>query len=164
MAADFSATIEQKLSKIGVFFCRAIREILQRVLQLYSSLKLKGDCSSLSFVSFLSCECFQKAVDGCNTFEPIVPSHFLTIESASSKVRRKGGELIQHFREIHNDEAIELVILLRPCLKMVRFLLPSSQDNVLEIRLSGSYSASYLVVFMVHCVHTIMLIYVPLKR
>ena len=138
-ATDFSVTIEQKLSKIGVFFCRAIREILQRVLQLYTSLKLKGDCSSLSFVSFLSCECFQKAVDGRITFEPIVPSHFLTIESASSKVGRKGGELIQHFREIHNDEAIELVILLRPCLKMVRFLLPSSQDNVLEIRLSGSY-------------------------
>ena len=138
-ATDFLATIEQKLSKIGVFFCRAIREILQRVLQLYSSLKLKGDCSSLSFVSFLSCECFQKAVDGHITFEPIVPSHFLTIESASSKVGRKGGELIQHFREIHNDEAIELVILFRPCLKMVRFILPSSQDNVLEIRLSGSY-------------------------
>ena len=50
-AADFSATIEQKLSKIGVFFffCWAISEILQCVLQLYSSLKLKDNCSSLSF-------------------------------------------------------------------------------------------------------------------
>lgn len=131
---------EQRVLKIGIFFCRAIREILQRVLQLYTEFTVRGDSSSASYVSFLSCSCFKKAIKNKLSFQPIVPSKFFTIENASRKAGRKGSDAntTAHLKEEHADKAVELVILLFPCVKTVRFILPSGEDTQ-EIHLRGKH-------------------------
>ena len=128
---------DRRILKIGAFFCKAIREILQRVFQLYSKMSLKGDCSNASYVSFFSCPCFQEAVDDKVSFIPILPQKFLSVPNASTKAGKRGSEIIAtHLKEEHGDRAVELVVLLTPCVRKVMFVLPSGKE-VLEIVLSG---------------------------
>lgn len=131
---------EKRILKIDVFFCRAIREILQRVLQLFTEFTLRGDSSSASYVSFLSCSCFEKAVIDKISFEPIIPVKFFTVQNASKKAGRKGSDasVTAHLRGEHSDEGVELVVLLFPSVKTVRFILPSGNE-LQQIRLSGKH-------------------------
>ena len=121
---------EQKILKISILICRAIREILQRVFQLFVGYNLKGDCSSASYVSFFSCPCFKKALKDKLSFQPIVPYNFFTVKSASKRAGKKGTDpsTVAHMREEHADTAIELVILLYPSLSVLMFTLPSSEE------------------------------------
>lgn len=138
-SSEEASITEQKRLKISSFYCKAIREILQRMLQLYSRLKLRGDSRNPAYVSFLSCDCFRKAVQYQMSLEPILPMHFLTVENASRKSGRKESDpYARHFRESHEDKAVELVILLRPCLRKVKFILPSGEEAH-EIKLSGDF-------------------------
>lgn len=128
---------EKRILKIGAFFCKAVREILQRVFQLYSKMSLKGDCSNASYVSFFSCPCFEEAVVNKVFFNPILAQKFLSVPNASKKAGKRGNEIIAtHLKEEHGDRAVELVILLTPCVRKVMFVLPSGKE-VLEIVLSG---------------------------
>ena len=123
--------------KLDLLYCRAIREILQRVLQLFSTLKLKGDASNPAYVSFLSCKCFEKAFEDGVTFNPIIPMHFLPVENDPNKVKSRRRDVTSvHLNEFHNGKAMELVIFLKPCLKCIQFILPNGTEEF-EIVLSG---------------------------
>jgi hypothetical protein len=55
--------------------------------QCQAKMRLKGDSSNPEYVSFLSCECFQKNLEKNLKFDPPLPSHFLPVNSA--KILRK---------------------------------------------------------------------------
>ena len=79
---------------------------------------LKGDCSNASYVSFFSCPCFQEAVDDKVSFKPILPQKFLSVPNASTKAgKRRSGIIATHLKEKHGDRAVELVVLLTPCVR-----------------------------------------------
>ncbi len=142
ITASSSARNQSKKSvDIGIFYCRATRELLQRVLQLYTPWKLKGDCSSPSYVSFLNCDCFRKEVEDRIFFEPVIATHFLTLDEASKKAGKgESDSIMRHIKESHEDKAIELVILLQPCIRKLTFHLPISGGESTDIQLRGDYS------------------------
>ena len=140
VTASSSTKNQNKNVDISVFHCRAVRELLQRVLQLYTPWRLKGDCSTPSYISFLNCQCFEKAIENRIFFEPVVATHFLLLENASKKSGKgENDSTLRHVKESHGDKAIEYVILLQPCLRKLTFYLPSGGESTV-IQLSGDYS------------------------
>ena len=103
-----SFNIEQRILRIGLFFCRTVCSIVHRVLQYFSKEGLKSDSSNTSFISFLSCHCFEKALENRISFRPVIPSKFFPVENASRKVGR-GSSMLSHLWEKHADKAVELV-------------------------------------------------------
>ena len=131
-----SSTHEDRKIKLDLFYCRAIREILQRVFQLFSVIKLLGDSSNPSYVSFLSCKCFKDAFEDHVLFEPFLPIHFLTVEN--NPIKSKRNDASAHLNEVHDGKALELIIFLQPCLKRIEFMLPSGREKF-EIEMYGNY-------------------------
>ena len=107
------------------FHCRAIREVLQRVLKVYSDIKLKGDASNPAYVSFLSCDCFKRKMQDNIQFEPCIPHHFLAVTSQNT-LRKIREENRVHMAEHGDAAAVELVILLKPCLRKVTITVPQT--------------------------------------
>ena len=90
------------------FSCRSLREILQRVLQLYSKPKLKGDSSNPSYLSFLSCKCLERAMDNHVSFTPIIATHFLAVPKKEKISMSETETTTVHLNEEHGGEALEL--------------------------------------------------------
>ena len=84
-AGKFTHLPNKKAQVMNQFQCQAIREILQRAFAMYAEkMRLKGDSSNPAYVSFLSCECFQKSLEKNLKFDPPLPSHFLPVSSAKT--------------------------------------------------------------------------------
>jgi hypothetical protein len=112
------------------FQCQAIREILQRAFAMYAEkMRLKGDSSNPAYVSFLSCECFQKNLEKNLKFDPPLPSHFLPVNSAKT-LRKLQEEHGVHLAS-HGGKAIELVVLLKPYLRRVTLKYKSKVHHII---------------------------------
>ena len=112
------------------FQCQAIREILQRAFAMYAEkMRLKGDSSNPAYVSFLSCECFQKSLEKNLKFDPPLPSHFLPVNSAKT-LRKLQEEHGVHLAS-HGGKAIELVVLLKPYLRRVTLTYKSKIHHII---------------------------------
>ena len=112
------------------FQCQAIREILQRAFAMYAEkMRLKGDSSNPAYVSFLSCECFQKNLEKNLKFDPPLPSHFLPVNSAKT-LRKLQEEHGVHLAS-HGGKAIELVVLLKPYLRRVTLTYKSKIHHII---------------------------------
>lgn len=64
-----------------------MREVLHRVLQLYSPIKLKSSSTEPSYVSFLVCECLKEKFEKEQmlTIEPIRAIHWITVKMKEKK-------------------------------------------------------------------------------
>ena len=134
LSDDEKAQSKQEI--FNLFCCKAIREILQRVLQLYSKLKLKGNSSAPSYLSFLSCDCFRIAMETCVKFEPVVPMHYLSVQGTNRITMAELDLTAIHLSDEHDGKALELVILLRPTLRRMKFVLPNGKEEF-EIKFSS---------------------------
>ena len=67
---------------------------------------LRGDSSNPAYVSFLSCECFQKNLEKNLKFDPPLPSYFLPVNSMKT-LRKLQEEHGVHLAS-HGGKAIEL--------------------------------------------------------
>ena len=79
-----SDTDKERADKLNSFCCRAVRDILQRILPLYSKVKLKRDSSNVLYVSFLACDCFKKSFEEFVTLFSFQPVHFLDVPPKKS--------------------------------------------------------------------------------
>ena len=112
------------------FQCRAVREILQRAFGMYAeSMKLKGDASNPAYVSFLNCGCFQKNIENNLELDPPLPIHFLQVTSKKT-LRNLQEEHGLHLSSKHDGKAIELVILLKPCLRRITLRYKSNVHHI----------------------------------
>ncbi len=111
------------------FSCRSLREILQRVFQLYSKPKLKGDSSNPSYLSFLSCKCLERAMDNHVSFTPVIATHFLAVPKKEKISMSEKDATTVHLNEEHGGEGLELVIILQPDLRKIAFVLPGSNKQ-----------------------------------
>ena len=120
----------QSVQVMNKFQCQAICEILQRSFAMYTErMRLKGDSSNPAYVSFLSCECFQKNFEKNLKFDPPLPSHFLQVNSAKTlkKLQEEHGVHLAS----HGGKAIELVILLKPYLRRVTLTYKSKVHHII---------------------------------
>ena len=120
----------QSVQVMNEFQCQAIREILQIAFAMYTErMRLKGDSSNPAYVSFLSCECFQKNLEKNLKFDPPLPSHFLQVNSAKTlkKLQEEHGVHLAS----HGDKAIQLVILLKPYLRRVTLTYKSKVHHII---------------------------------
>ena len=123
----FKEATDKPAAIMNHYQCRGIREILQRIFKIYSVLKLKGDASNPAYVSFLSCECFQKKVEDSVLFDPCIAYHFL--EVTSKKTLKMIQEENKAHLATHDGKAVELVILLKPCLRRVMLTIPHTTEK-----------------------------------
>jgi len=154
--ADTSAALDDRRFKskpdgssnikvtFSYFMCRALREIMQRVLQLFSKVKLKGDSSNTSYLSFLSCQCLEEAIEKNVSFLPYIPIHYLPVPGKGKQSLDDSDPTGKHLREKHDGEAVELVILLQPTLRIMTFILPGTNKQY-DITLSSDVLPEYLV-------------------
>ena len=115
----FAQFVDKETALLNLYQCRAIREILQRALAMFADkVNLKGDASNPAYVSFLSCYCFQEKLENNLVFDPNIPFHFLDVTSKRTlaKLQEEHGV---HLTAAHDGKAIELVILLKPCVRRV---------------------------------------------
>ena len=120
-----------KAEKLNHFSCRAVREILQRVLTLYSPVKIKGDASNVSYVSFLTCACFKESFLTNTELFPLQPIHFLPGPKKDlAKVPRESlTPTDRHNLEQHNGESMEVVIMLRPIVQKLEGIVPATNEK-----------------------------------
>ena len=122
---------EEKVEKLNQFCCRAVREILQRVLTLYSPVKIKGDASNVSYVSFLTCACFKDSFLAHVELFPLQPIHFLP--GPKKDFARLPKESLtptdRHNLEHHNGESMEVVIMLRPIIQKLEGVVPVTNER-----------------------------------
>ena len=120
-AEIFSQYPDKIVAVMNHFQCRAVREILQRAFAMFANkIRLKGDSSNPAYVSFLSCGCFQNSLENNLRFCPYVPFHFLQVTSKKTlkKLQEEHGV---HLAAKHDGKAVELVILLKPCMRRIIF-------------------------------------------
>ena len=153
---DTSAAVEDRRFKpkldefsdikvvFSYFMCRALREIMQRVLQLFSKVKLKGDSSNPSYLSFLSCSCLEEAMEENVFYMPYIPIHYLPVPGKGKYSLDDNDPTGRHLKEKHNGQAVELVILLQPTLRIMTFILPGSNKQY-EITLSSADLPDFLI-------------------
>ena len=123
----FAQFPDKEIALLNQYQCRAIREILQRALAMFAeNVKLKGDASNPAYVSFLSCYCFQEKLENNLMFDPNIPFHFLVVTSKKTlkKLQEEHGV---HLTAAHDGKAIELVVLLKPCVRRVKFNFKSKE-------------------------------------
>ena len=152
--ADRSArprTEEETMQKFNQFSCRAVREILQRVLPMYSDVKLKGDSTNVSYVSFLTCGCFEESFLQHVKLFPLVAVHFLDGEKKVSSATPPDTLTAtdRHNLEKHNGNSLEVVIMLRPLMQRLEGTVPYTDEEYslvfsqnLELEFSGSSTPS----------------------
>ena len=122
---------EEKVEKLNQFCCRAVREILQRVLTLYSPIKIKGDASNISYVSFLTCACFKDSFLAHVELFPLQPVHFLPGPKKDLASLPKGSlnPTDRHNLEQHKGESMEVVIMLRPIIQKLEGVVPVTNQR-----------------------------------
>ena len=136
----FKEATDKTAAVMNYYQCRAIREILQRIFKIYSVLKLKGDASNPAYVSFLSCECFKKRMEDSVLFDPCIAYHFL--EVTSKKTLKMIQEENKAHLATHDGKAIELVILLKPCLRRVTLTIPHTTEKHCIVLMSEELAQS----------------------
>ena len=126
-AARFTQSPNKTAQVMNKFQCQAICEILQRAFAIYAKkMRLKGDSSNPTYVSFLNCECFQESLEKNLQFDPPLASHFLPV-----KMLRKLQEDQNVHLASHGGKAIELVILLKPYLRRVTLTYKSKVHHII---------------------------------
>ena len=128
-------------SKASIY-SKIMRELLHRLSQLYSPIKLKSDGSSTSYISLLACKCLE---DTMNThsflvFEPIMATHWLPVKSKGKK--EDNQDTVVHMQR-HDGQHIELVVMMTPYPHRIRFIVPGSKREM-TIELSSSNSPNFL--------------------
>ena len=127
-------------------FCRLIRELLHRFLQLYSPIKLKSDGSNVSYVSVLACKCLQDQMETRNllTLEPITAVHWLPVkpkEKKSSAQNDTNPQTLFHMQQ-HGNQHVEFVLMTSPYPDRIRFIMPGTRDEIV-IELSTNNSPNF---------------------
>ncbi len=142
--AESKKTDEEKAEKFHHFCCRAIREIFQRVLPIYSEVKLKGDSSNVSYVSFLTCGCFKTSFSANIELFPLLPIHFLDgpVKDYSKTPPKSMTPSDRHFESQHDCKTLEVVIMLRPLLRKIQGTVPLTNEKFSMI-LSQDLSAKF---------------------
>ena len=142
--ASSNRSDEQKAEKFHQYCCRAVREIFQRILPIYSEVKLKGDSSNVSYVSFLTCECFKESFTANVQFFPLQPIHFLDgpVKDFSKIPPSSMSSSDRHNSERHNGKSMEVVIMLRPLLRKIRGVVPITNEQF-SIVLSQDLSSKF---------------------
>ena len=129
-AEKFTESPDRMVALMNHFQCRAVREILQRAFAMYAErVRLKGDSSNPAYVSFLSCGCFQQNVENNLRFDPYLPFHFLQVTSKKTlkKLQEEHGV---HLAATHDGKAVELVILLKPCMRRITLTYKSKEHHI----------------------------------
>ena len=127
-------------------FCRIIREILHRLLQLYSPIKLKSDGSNVSYVSILACKCLQDQMEARNllTLEPIAAAHWLLVKQKEKKSATQSDanpQTLFHMQQ-HGNQHIEFVLMTSPYPDRIKFIMPGTRDEIV-IELSTNNSPNF---------------------
>ena len=126
----------KELSKVKLksnIYSRLMRELLHRLLQLYSPIKLKSDGSSSSYISLLACDCLKNDVEKNKilVLEPIVASHWLPVKPKANKsTPDENPQTALHMRQKHESQHIEYVIMMTPFPHRIRFTVPGTKENV----------------------------------
>ena len=132
-------------SKPRVYF-RILRELLHRLLQLYSPIKLKSDGSNSSYVSILACECLQREMENNHILclEPITASHWLPLKSKGKKEPNyldNNPQTMLHMQK-HSGEYKEYVVMTTPIVQRIKFIIPGTREKI-TIELSSSDSPDF---------------------
>ena len=135
-------SVSPSKSKASIY-SKIMRELLHRLLQLYSPIKLKSDGSSTSYISLLGCRCLEDAMKDRHflVFEPIMATHWLPVKS-KSKTQGTHDTLV-HMQRHHDGQHVELVVMMTPYPHRIRFLVPGSNSEM-TIELSSSNSPDFL--------------------
>ena len=119
-------------------YVRCMREILHRILQLYSPIKLKSDSSEPSYISFLGCECLKEKLEKEQmlAIEPIHAIHWLTspmkedeIKSLTLKRTKENTEYHSHMT-MHNMQQVEMILMVSPMPNRIHYVDPSTKDKI----------------------------------
>lgn len=126
-------------------YSRIIRELLHRLSQYHSPMKLKSDGSNSAYVSVLACDCLKNVMNSqfVLTFEPITALHWLEMKSKS--VSRSQEEIVQnqsHMR-LHGCQYMELVMMTTPFPQRIRFVVPGTNEE-LCVELCSNNSPDFL--------------------
>ena len=127
-------------------YCRITRELLHRLSQYYSPVKLKSDGSNPAYVSILACDCLKTAMEKqlFLIFEPIVAFHWLPVKSKSaSRPQEEAPQNHLHMQREHDSEYIELVIMMTPFPNRIRFVIPGTRQEI-SIELCNNNSPDFL--------------------
>ena len=108
----------------------ATSETLFKLLQFISPVPVVCSSKNPGYTSFVSCKCFKEPVLSRIQFDPIVPTHWVTPDSKSS---RQFNALPAHHTEVHGPELLEYVILLAPLPSSVKCILPTNEDIIVHI-------------------------------
>ena len=120
-AEKFSQYPDKIAAVMNHYQCRAVREILQQAFAMFAEkIRLKGDSSNPAYVSFLSCGCFQDNLENNLTFNPYLPFHFLQVTSKRTLKKLQEDHGV-HLAAKYDGKAVELVILLKPCMRRITF-------------------------------------------
>lgn len=130
---------------------RCMREVLHRVLQLYSPIKLKSSSTEPSYVSFLVCECLKEKFEKEQmlTIEPIRAIHWITVKmkekqrSGASETTSEDAELYRHMAQ-HNMEQLEMVLMMSPLPNRICYKDPMDSGKSEAIELSRNTSPHFL--------------------
>ena len=135
-------SVSSSKSKASIY-SKIMRELLHRLSQLYSPIKLKSDASSASYISLLACQCLEDAMNDHRflVFEPIMATHWLPVKS-KSKTQSTHDTLV-HMQRHHDGQYVELVVMMTPYPHRIRFLVPGSNSEM-TIELSSSNSPDFL--------------------
>ena len=122
---------EEKAEMLNQFCCGATREILQRVLTLYSPVKIQGDASNVSYVSFLTCACFKDSFLAHVKLFPVQPIYFLPgpKKDLAKLPKESLTPTDRHNLEHHNGESMEVVIMLRPIVQKLEGVVPETNEK-----------------------------------
>ena len=130
-------------------YSRITRELLHRLLQLYSPIKLKSDGSNTSYISLLACDCLKNDMEINKVFElePIVASHWLPVKSktkkSNSSQQDENPQTLHHMRQKHESQHIEYVVMMTPFPHKIRFIVPGTREK-LTISLCSYNSPDFL--------------------
>ena len=135
-------SISPSKSKASIY-SKIMRELLHRLSQLYSPIKLKSDASSTSYISLLACQCLEDTMNDRHflVFEPIMATHWLPVKS-KSKTQGTHDTLV-HMQRHHDGQHVELVVMMTPYPHRIRYLVPGSNSEM-TIELSSSNSPDFL--------------------
>ncbi len=130
---------------VVTMYVRCMREILHRVLQLFSPIKLKSNGTESSYVSFLACECLKEKYEKEQIFT-IQPIHAVHWISVKSKQKNSASKTSGEFEETenqrhmvrHNMEYLEMVLMMSPLPNRICFKNPSDESKMEVIELCRS--------------------------
>ncbi len=124
-----------KSGKSNCTYVKCLREVIHKILQLFSPVKIKSSSSESSYVSFLACDCLKNKLEETQLlkFEPIQAFHWLkstlnkqTLKKRSSKHGRELIEFEEHMAKYHNMQQAELVIMVAPLPERIYYKEPHS--------------------------------------